>query len=335
MVKHLKTAIMKNLLKFKPFGLLVFLLATGISCSKDDNETEMTPTAQVNSSISEITVTNPDFSIFSDALSKAELTGTLTAKGTYYTVFAPTNAAFTAFLKTTPYKSIFEVPREVLLQILSNHIVKGKLKSTDLTTGYIKTLAKGGASSTNTLSMFVDTSNGVKLNGVSKVIKADIMAANGVIHIVDAVIPLPTIVDHALANPNFSILVAALTYNPSSGFAGILSGTANSPFTVFAPTNDAFVAFLGETGFSGLSAIPSNVLEKTLKYHVVAGANVLSSQLTDNQVVTTFSGQNVTVKFTPTRLVDINDRNCKIIAVDVQCTNGVIHVLDKVLLPTF
>lgn len=335
MIKQLKTTIMKNLLKFRPLGVLVLLLVTGISCTKDDNETEMTPSTQVNSSISEIAVTNPDFSIFSEALSKADLTGTLTAKGTYYTVFAPTNAAFTAFLKTTPYKSIFEVPRDVLLQILSNHIVKGKLKSTDLKTGYIKTLAKGGASSSNTLSMFVDTSNGVKLNGVSKVIKADIMAVNGVMHIVDAVIPLPTIVDHALANPNFSVLVAALTYNPSSGFAAILSGTTSSPFTVFAPTNDAFVSFLGETGFSGLSAIPANVLEKTLKYHVVAGANVLSSQLSDNQVVGMFSGQNVTVKFTPTRLVDVNNRNCNIIAVDVQCSNGVIHVLDKVLLPTF
>ncbi|QKJ62989.1 fasciclin domain-containing protein [Flavobacterium sp. M31R6] len=326
---------MKNLLKLRPLGLLALVLVSFISCTKDDNEMESTPIAQTNTSIAEIAVSNPDYSIFSEALSKADLTSTLTAKGTYYTVFAPTNAAFTAFLKTTPYKSIFEVPRDVLIQILSNHIVKGKLKSTDLTTGYVKTLAKGGASSNNTLSMFVNTSNGVQLNGVSKVIKADILAANGVMHIVDAVIPLPTIVDHALANPNFSILVAALTYNPSSGFAGILSGTASSPFTVFAPTNDAFVAFLGETGFSGLSAIPANVLEKTLKYHVFTGANVLSSQLSDNQVIGMFSGQNVTVKFTPTRLVDVNSRNCNIIAVDVQCTNGVIHVLDKVLLPTF
>jgi uncharacterized surface protein with fasciclin (FAS1) repeats len=333
--KHFKTTIMKNLLKFRPLGLIILFLVTIVSCTKDDNETEMTPTTQVNSSITEIASSNPDSSIFNEALAKADLTGSLTARGNSYTVFAPTNAAFTAFLKTTPYKSIFEVPTNVLIQILSNHIVKGKLKSTDLTTGYIKTLAKGGASSSNTLSMYVNTSNGVKLNGVSKVIKANIMAANGVVHIVDAVIPLPTIVTHALANPNFSILVAALTYNPSSGFAGILSGTASSPFTVFAPTNDAFVSFLGETGFSGLAAIPANVLEKTLKYHVVAGANVLSTQLSNNQVVGMFSGQNVTVKFAPTRLVDVNTRNCNIIAVDVQCSNGVIHVLDKVLLPTF
>ena len=105
--------------------------------------------------------------------------------------------------------------------------------------------------------------------------------------------------------------------------------------TVFAPTNAAFTAFLGETTYSSLSAIPANVLEKTLKYHVVTGANVLSTALTKNQVITTFSGQTATVKFTPTRLLDVSGRNCNIIATDVQCSNGVIHVLEKVLLPTF
>jgi uncharacterized surface protein with fasciclin (FAS1) repeats len=322
---------MKNLLTFKKVIALALLIIIGTSCNNDD-DTDATPVA--DNTITGIASSNADFSILVEALTKADLATTLKGVGPY-TVFAPTNAAFTAFLKTTPYAAIKDVPKEALTQILLNHVVSGKVKSTDLTTGYIKTLAKGGASTTNTLSMYVNTSSGVKLNGVSKVVTADIMATNGVIHVVDAVIGLPTIVDHAIANPSFTTLVAALTYNPASGFAGILSGTASSPFTVFAPTNDAFGAFLTETGYPGLPAIPANVLEKTLKYHVVAGANVESKQLTNDQVVTTFSGQNVTVKFTPTRLLDVSGRNCNIIAVDVQCSNGIIHVLDKVLLPTF
>lgn len=322
---------MKNLLKFKKVALLALFVTLGISCDNDD-DTTTTPVADMT--ITGIAVENKDFSILVEALTKADLAKTLQGVGPY-TVFAPTNAAFTAFLKTTPYTAIKDVPTATLTQILLNHVVSGTVKSTDLKTGYIKTLAKGGASTTNTLSMFVNTALGVKLNGVSKVVTADVMASNGVIHIVDAVIGLPTIVDHAVANPSFTTLVAALTYNPASGFAGILSGTASSPFTVFAPTNDAFGAFLTETGYSGLAAIPANVLEKTLKYHVVTGANVQSSQLSNDQVVSTFSGQNVTVKFTPTRLLDVSARNCNIIAVDVQCSNGIIHVLDKVLLPTF
>jgi uncharacterized surface protein with fasciclin (FAS1) repeats len=322
---------MKNLLKLRTLGLAVLLLTFGISCDNDDDNTA-TPAA--DNTITGIASSNADFTILVEALTKADLATTLKGAGPY-TVFAPTNAAFTAFLKTTPYTSIKDVPTAALTQILLNHVVSGKVKSTDLSTGYVKTLAKGSASTTNTLSMYVNISSGVKLNGVSKVVTPDIMASNGVIHVVDAVIGLPTIVDHAAANPNFTTLVAALTYNPASGFAGILSGTASSPFTVFAPTNDAFGAFLTETGYSGLAAIPANVLEKTLKYHVVAGANVQSSQLTNDQVVATFSGQNVTVKFTPTRLLDVSGRNCNIVATDVQCSNGIIHVLDKVLLPTF
>lgn len=325
---------MKNLLNLKKLALLTLVVILGTSCNNDDDNMDNATVVPMDNTITGIAVSNTDFSILVEALTKADLANTLKGAGPF-TVFAPTNAAFVAFLKTTPYATLNDVPKEALTQILLNHVVSGNVKSTDLKTGYIKTLAKGSASTTNTLSMYVNTDSGVKLNGVSKVTTADIIASNGVIHVVDAVIGLPTIVDHALANPNFTTLVAALTYNPASGFAGILSGTTSSPFTVFAPTNDAFGAFLAETGFSGLSAIPANVLEKTLKYHVIAGANVQSTQLTENQVVTAFSGQNLTVKFTPTRLLDVSGRNCNIIAVDVQCSNGIIHVLDKVLLPTF
>lgn len=314
-------------MKTKIFTLIVILSIFVTSCNNDDNPV-------VDNTITGIASKTADFSILVQALTKAELATTLQGVGPY-TVFAPTNAAFTAFLATTPYATINDVPKAALTEILLNHVIIGNVKSTDLKTGYIKTMAKGTASTTNNLNMYVNISSGVKLNGIATVTKADIMATNGVIHVVDKVIGLPTIVDHAKANPAFTTLVAALTYNPASGFAGVLSGTTNSPFTVFAPTNDAFAAFLTETKYSGLAAIPANILEKTLKYHVVTGANVLSSTLTNNQVVGTFSGQSVTVKFTPTRLTDVSNRNCNIIATDVQCSNGIIHVLDKVLLPTF
>ena len=178
--------------------------------------------------------------------------------------------------------------------------------------------------------------NGGKTNGGATVTTADVEASNGIIHIVDGVIGLPTIVNHAVANKNFTTLVTALTFNPSSGFSGILSGTASSPFTVFAPTNAAFTSFLTETEFSGLAAIPANVLETTLKYHVVAGANVQSTSLTNGQVVSTFAGQNFTIGLTGGATVtDASSRVSNIVATDVQCSNGIIHVIDKVLLPNF
>ena len=232
------------------------------------------------------------------------------------------------------FSSLDEVPDAALKEILLNHVLSGSFNSSSLTTGYVKTLAKGSASSTNTLSMFVNTSSGVKLNGVSTVTTANISASNGIIHIVDNVIGLPTVVTHALANPNFSTLVAALTRDDQPDFAGILSGTESSPFTVFAPTNAAFGSLLTELGANSLNDINQSTLENTLKYHVVAGANVLASTLTNNQMVTTFQGQSFTITTTGgAKITDANGRMSNIILTDVQASNGVIHAIDKVVLP--
>ncbi|MGZ5264990.1 MAG: fasciclin domain-containing protein, partial [Kaistella sp.] len=196
------------------------------------------------------------------------------------------------------------------------------------------TLAKGSASSTRNLSMYINTDSGVKINGISTVTKTDINATNGVIHKVDKVIGLPTVVTHAIANPNFTSLVAALTRSDMPNFAGILSGTASSPFTVFAPTNAAFTSLLTELSLANLAAVPTATLENVLKYHVVAGANVASTDITNNMNVTTFQGG--AFKITTTggvKITDANNRVSNVVATDVQCSNGIIHVIDKVLIP--
>lgn len=321
--------------KIKLIAFLALIAFVSVSCNNDDNDSSQTPQTIVS-----IAKANPELSNLVAALEKADLAATLNTSGSY-TVFAPTNTAFSAFLSAKGYANLNEVPVAALKEILLNHVLSTKVKSTEIATGYVKTLAKGGASASNTISMYLEkgtgvTINGGKTNGGATVITADIEASNGIIHVVDGVIGLPTIVNHAIANKNFTTLVAALTYNPSSGFAGILSGTASSPFTVFAPTNAAFTSFLTETGFSGLPAIPANVLETTLKYHVVAGANVLSTSLTNGQVVNTFAGQSFTVNLTGgAKITDASGRVSTIVATDVQCSNGIIHVIDKVLLPKF
>lgn len=158
---------------------------------------------------------------------------------------------------------------------------------------------------------------------------------------VDKVITLPTIVTHATANSNFSVLVAALTRTGNTtNFAEILSGTVSSPFTVFAPVNDAFTkpvtGILAELNYANLAAIPEPALDKILKYHVITSANVLAatlpSALTDQN---TFLGQTFEIGTSGgAKIKDKAGRFSNIIATDVQCSNGVIHVLDKVLVPT-
>lgn len=321
---------MKNSTKLMKLMLLVAIPLTLLSCSDDDSNN-----MPENNSIAAIASRAPQFTILVDALEKADLVTTLDGSGSF-TVFAPTNTAFTNFLADNGFNSLDDVPVATLREILLNHVVEGINLSSNLSTGYVKTLGKGAASATNTLSMYINVSSTVMLNGVSTVTTPNIMADNGVIHEVNAVIGLPTVVTHATANSNFSTLVTALTRNDQPDFVGILSGTTNSPFTVFAPTNLAFGDLLTELNATSLNDIDQPTLENTLKYHVVAGGNVLSTDLTNNMMVTTFQGQDFTIGLTGgAKITDAQNRVSNIVATDVQCANGVIHVIDKVILPTF
>ena len=312
-----------NLLKKATFLFLGVVLLS--SCGDDD-------TVKVPETISEIAAANPNLSSLVAALSRAKLVETLDSPGNY-TVFAPTNQAFSTFLSANKFASLEAVPENVLKQVLLNHVIAEKLPASSLKTGYKNTLATYGTTALN-LSMFINTASGVKLNGVSSVSTPNIQATNGIIHVVDAVIGLPTVVTFATADPNFSTLVAALTRESSFTFVSTLSSTtAPSPFTVFAPTNAAFGSLLTELKLANLAAIPTETLSATLTMHVVASANVRSTSLTNNMTITTLGG-NITAKTTGgATLTDANNRVSTIVAVDVQAVNGVIHVIDKVILP--
>lgn len=311
---------MKNIAKLIKLTLFIATSAMIFSCSNDDDSTP-TPTP-VDNSIAGIASRTSEFSSLVAALDKAGLVQTLSQSGSY-TVFAPTNAAFATFLADNGFANLDAVPTPALKEILLNHVVAGTNLSTGLSTGYVKTLGKGSASTTNTLSMYINTSNGVRLNGVSSVTLADIVASNGVIHRVDAVIGLPTVVTHAAANANFSTLVSVLD---AQGLVSTLDGTTSSPFTVFAPLNSAFdTATLSLYG--GLTSAQKTAV---LTYHVVAGANVLSTGIPTTPITTLESG---TFTIAGTVITDEMNRATNIVAVDVQCSNGVVHAIDQVLLP--
>ena len=140
------------------------------------------------------------------------LVGVLSGDGPF-TVLAPTNAAFTVFLTANGFGSLEEVPSDVLAEVLLNHVISADLTSGDLTglgSGYTSTNATGVGG--NKISMYFNTASGVRFNNAASVTTdgSDIDASNGTIHIIDAVIPIASIVTHAAANENFSSLVAAL-----------------------------------------------------------------------------------------------------------------------------
>ena len=323
-------------LKLNFFAILIASLVFISSCNDDDDnvQPDNLPEEEMEDEldITGIALSDDNFSSLVAALTKADLVTTLQGDGPF-TVFAPTNDAFTTFLSDNGFAGLDDVPVDVLTQVLLNHVVSGKAMSTDLSAGYISTLATE-ATSKNNISLLVDLSDGVMLNGTSKVTTADVMATNGVVHVVDAVIGVPNVVQKALANENFSILVAALTREDMDvDYVSILSG--EGPFTVFAPTNDAFVNLLSELGAASLNDIPLETLKAVLNYHVIAGANVLSSSLSDGQEVIALNDGKFTINIESSSvfITDANGRDSNIVATDVQGGNGVIHVIDNVILP--
>ena len=147
-------------------------------------------------------------------------------------------------------------------------------------------------------------------------------------------------VTFALADPNFEILVQALTREDlTQDFVGLLSipsGTSPSPFTVFAPINSAFENLLSELGLGSLNDIDEPTLSAVLAYHVIAGTNQLSINISDGMEFSTAGGGNLTFNVGDNGqgiLTDNNDRTSNIISVDVQADNGIIHAIDAVVLP--
>lgn len=309
--------------------LLLVCSLSFIGCSDDDDSTTV---VNDDKSIADIVIENENYSSLEAALIKTDLVTTLSGD-TEFTVFAPSNDAFAAFLSDNGFANLDEVPTDVLRQVLLNHVLAGEIESDEINTGYVNSLAVEESTQSN-LSMYLDTSNGVMINGNVAVVNADIDADNGVIHAINSVIALPTVVTFATADPNFSSLVTALTREESFSYVNTLStpaGTTPAPFTVFAPTNDAFASLITELEVGGLSDIDTEVLAATLNMHVIAGANVREENLESGNVTTL--GGDISLNASNATITDANGRESSIIVTNVQAANGVIHAIDKVILP--
>ena len=235
-------------LLFKTVLILILSFTAFTSCNNDD-ETMPVP---IKNTIVDAVSNSSDYSILLEALQLANgnLPAVLDGEGPF-TVFAPNNAAFSAFLSDNNFSALSDIPTDVLTQVLLNHVVSGNAVSSSLETGYSVNSLSTATPNGNNMSLFINTTNGVVINGVSTVTTADVSVDNGTIHAVDAVIGLPTVVTFAAADPNFSILVTALTRSDLTfDFVGTLStanGTAPAPFTIFAPTNARFCRFISRT----------------------------------------------------------------------------------------
>ena len=254
------------------------------------------------------------------AVLKAELDEVL-ANGGPFTVLAPDQNAFDIFLQENNFNSINDVPKDLLAKVLLYHVVGQRVFSDDLTNGYVPTL--------NGAAVNVNLNSGVMIND-SNVISANIQASNGVVHIIDEVLfpPILDIVGVASSfAPEFSILLEAAIK------AGLVDTLTNGgPYTVFAPINNAFIELLaGLDGYNSLDDFDTpediQLLRSILLYHVVDG-RIYSSDLTNGQVPT-LNGSTININLDSGVFVN----EAEVVIPNAQATNGVIHVINKVLLP--
>ncbi|MEY8870536.1 glycan-binding surface protein [Meridianimaribacter flavus] len=307
---------------FKIYYLvMIAVLASITSCKEDDDLYPQLGDDPRN--LTEIISETSDLSTLSGLLVQAGLDETLRTTTTY-TVFAPNNAAMSD-------AGAGSLTDEELQNALLNHVlstVTADFAST-FTTGYLTTLATGPDG--NNLSLYVNANADLTLNGVASLVDNayDWGATNGVLHTVDNALLPPTVTDHAMANPDYSMFAAALE---ASGLDATLAGA--DVYTVFAPNNSAFEMFMTEVngafGWATLDDIPTDVLQQVLTYHVVAGENVVAEEV-DGTVQTTVQGESFSI--TGTVIDDASYTNANIVLTDVQAVNGIIHGVDKVLLP--
>lgn len=305
---------------------MLFLILVSVSaCSEDDDPMDEPMT------IVETAQATDDLSLLVEAVIAADLVDALNS-GTF-TVFAPNNAAFQALLDSDPtWNAIEDIPVSVLTSVLLFHVVEGEVRAGDLSDTYVNTLSTGPNS--EPLSLQVTTTGGVTFDGDALPLTTDVEASNGVVHIIDKVMMPNSLVEFALGNPDFSTLVQALTRPSFNGvFVTTLSGVG--PFTVFAPNNAAFDALIAAVpAWNSLDDIDDATLQAVLSYHVFDGGNVQADQLSDGQTITMFSGDDLTFDLSSGAAISTpgNTDPVNILLTDVQGTNGVIHVVENVLL---
>lgn len=334
---------MKKLVKTFKLLSLAFLAVAAVSCEDDDDNGNAIDN---NNSAYDLTVDNANFTILNAALLRTGLDATLDQSGGTFTVFAPTDAAFQTFLSANGFASIDDVPVAVLRNTLLNHVLGVVARSTDLTSGYVKTNATNDDG--DFLDLYVDLTSGVTLNGVADVdlTMADITVDNGVVHVVDEVIALPTVATLAAANPSLSSLVAALSQEE---LVSAVSDPA-ATLTVFAPLNSSFDALITEDplmlGWSdindilalGNGAAAGSTLDAVLTYHVVGTQVVRAEDITDGLAPMTLQGTTFTINVAADGSVSITDNQGRttgviLAATNITATNGVVHAIDNVLIP--
>lgn len=310
------------------------LLTLGFSSCSDDDTNDGGGEMETQVTIGAFVLANPDsYSSLYSALEVTDLLGAVTDESANLTVFAPDNDAFSTFLTAAGFTGgLADVDTDeeiaIVKNILLNHVIGSELKEDDVKAAtasapfYGSTLAEGpeNASGSVTNLSFVVNSD-LMINGQTEITGPDAYdASNGVIHAVDSVIAEPLISTFATADDRLSTLVGALI---AQDLVGTVDGLGTA--TVLAPLNSAFDAITVPTG---------DTLTDVLTYHVFSGTNYVASDIADTTTSITMVNQDMLgITPGPEFTGGSNTEAATVVVADIQASNGVVHVIDTVLLP--
>jgi uncharacterized surface protein with fasciclin (FAS1) repeats len=292
----------------------------------EEAEEEIEEMEEAEPTVVDVAVSNEDFSTLVAAVQAAGLVETLSGEGPF-TVFAPTNAAFEAALADLGMTADeLLADTELLTKVLTYHVVAGDLMAADVLEQNLLETVEGS------FALAYAGEEGAFINQ-AEIVSTDIEASNGVVHVIDAVILPPTyeseaessIVDVAVSDEQFSTLVAAVT---EAGLAETLS--ERGPFTVFAPTNAAFEAAFEALGITAEDLLADQeLLTDILLYHVSLGA-LDAEAVTGRASLPMLNGDVASIEI---REGNAYIDDAQIVATDIEASNGIVHVIDAVILP--
>jgi uncharacterized surface protein with fasciclin (FAS1) repeats len=267
------------------------------------------------------------------AMEKTLLTYLLEEDGPY-TVFAPVQSSFTIFRKENKITHIDQFPEGKLAEILRYHIIPGRWSLSSIPEGYHPTLLPEKTTG-NPIDLYIEKYDLFRLNGQVIIDEPDLATINGYIQSIKSVLDIPAILDHLLINRDFSLILEMLSRKDlDMDYLTLLSD--EHPDTFLAPTNEAILSFIDRNpDWQTIDDISSHTLNELIGSHLFRGENIVMNEIPGDLTLTSMKGNDVTVRmdYPKWSIMDGNKKIARINIRNIQAVNGIIHQIDRVLLP--
>ncbi len=275
----------------------------------------------------------PYFVDFMYALDKTHLTHLMEDDGPY-TVFAPVQASFSIFRTENMINHLDEYPTDKLADILRYHFIQGEWTLTDIPSGYHASLLPERTTG-NYIDLYIEKHDVFRINGLNTIDEPDLATSNGYMHSINTILTIPSMLDHLRVNGDFSLIKEILEREDLD--QDLINSISNAdPVTLFAPTNKAILSFLGtQPSWETVHDIPSELLNDILRNHLIIHHNIVLNNLKKDTSLITESDKEITfrIDYPDWSVLGPSKKLANLTIRDIQAANGIIHQVDRVLLP--